>query len=353
MASPMRGPDRPGSAIEVRSARTRPRHDRLRAAPAPRPVRVALVDRRRRRVHARPAHASPARICGPHHDTALMANMPGRRNVHCAPDASISDSIRACRPRSGLGCWNSGCGVLCGDVSSTTRRPLIAMRSSAASTAAGGAVQTRKTASTPSSAASSVSGRVRSPEATSTPGGTAAGSGRRLSTRTGVPVAASWSSTGRPMWPVAPTTRIRSVASGFRVLPVLADPDVDRQRHAERRPRLPSAPSRSPATSSTASARASISSSSWTVRIMRARVAQRRERVVQIDHRALEDVGGRALDRHVHGDALGGRAQHAVAAQDVRARCGGGRRASRRCPSPWLPRWCRRDSARTAGKPAK
>ena len=33
--------------------------------------------------------------------------------------------------------------------------------------------------------------------------------------------------------------------------------------------------------------------------------AVRRQRGVQVDHRALEDVGRRALDRHVHRLALG------------------------------------------------
>ena len=67
-------------------------------------------------------------------------------------------------------------------------------------------------------------------------------------------------------------------------------------------------------------ARASNSSSSCTVRIMRGAVAASvDERRVEVDHRALEDVGGGALDRHVHRDALGRRSHHAVAVVDVRA----------------------------------
>ncbi len=62
-----------------------------------------------------------------------------------------------------------------------------------------------------------------------------------------------------------------AAASALRFLPVLADPDVDRQRHAQRAPRLPSArapprPFRRPPRFG-----ASNSSSSWTVRIIRAR----------------------------------------------------------------------------------
>ena len=61
----------------------------------------------------------------------------------------------------------------------------------------------------------------------------------------------------------------------------------------------------------------SNSSSSWTVRIMRA-LGVRGERGVDVDHRALHDVGGRALNRQVDGHALGGRAELEVAAVQLR-----------------------------------
>ena len=57
----------------------------------------------------------------------------------------------------------------------------------------------------------------------------------------------------------------------LRFLPVLADPDVHGQRHRSAAPRLPSRSRTSAAVSSAASRGASNSSSSWTVRIIRAR----------------------------------------------------------------------------------
>ena len=41
------------------------------------------------------------------------------------------------------------------------------------------------------------------------------------------------------------------------------------------------------------------------------------EPIVDIDHRALDDVGGSALHRRIDGGALGGLAQHAVAGMNI------------------------------------
>ena len=71
----------------------------------------------------------------------------------------------------GFGCWKNGCGVRCGEERKTTRRACDARRSTTAGAVAGGAVQTRKTAPTPCSPASSDSGTVRSPTTTSTAAG--------------------------------------------------------------------------------------------------------------------------------------------------------------------------------------
>ena len=80
----------------------------------------------------------------------------------------------------------------------------------------GGTVQTRKTAQTPRSPASSDSGTVRSPVTTSTlAGSVAAASGRRVSARTGTPASTSRSTTTRPTRPVAPVTSTGAVEVGF------------------------------------------------------------------------------------------------------------------------------------------
>src|SRR6266550_1694884 len=70
-----------------------------------------------------------------------------------------------------------------------------------------GAVQTRNTALTSCSPASSDSGTVRSPATTSTAAGNFAAAGRRVSARTGTPALNNWSTTRRPTRPVAPVTR--------------------------------------------------------------------------------------------------------------------------------------------------
>ena len=74
----------------------------------------------------------------------------------------------------------------------------------------------------------------------------------------------------------------------------------------------------SAAVSSAASRGASNSSSSCTVRIIRAgRPRLRDQRRVDVDHRALEDVGGAALDRDVDRVALRAGADLAVAAGQI------------------------------------
>ena len=95
--------------------------------------------------------------------------------------------MSACSTAMGFGCWKKGCGVWCGDERKTTRRAWVATRSTTAAAVAGGTVQTRKTALTPRSAASSDSGAVRSPVTTSTFAGSAAASGRCVRARTGTP----------------------------------------------------------------------------------------------------------------------------------------------------------------------
>ena len=120
---------------------------------------------------------SPAHISAPHYCLAFAANIPGRRNVHWSPEASIRRSI--CKPSSlaGLGRWNKGCAVLSGAERNTMRRACLAIRSKAGATAAGGATYTRNTVSMPSTHASRVSGSVRSPRTTSTCRGKRAPSG--------------------------------------------------------------------------------------------------------------------------------------------------------------------------------
>ena len=110
----------------------------------------------------------------------------------------------------GFGCWKNGCGVLVRRGEKTTRRACDARRSTTAGAVAGGAVQRRKTAPTPCSAASSDSGTVRSPATTSTAAGSPAVAGRRVSARTGTPAPSSWATTARPTRPVAPVTRTGS-----------------------------------------------------------------------------------------------------------------------------------------------
>jgi hypothetical protein len=89
------------------------------------------------------------------------------------------------------------------------RRTLAASSSMTAGAVAGGAVHTRKTVSTSSSAGSSVSGSVRSPMATSTPSGRdASASALRVRVRMGAPTSSSSSTTALPVRPVAPTIRI-------------------------------------------------------------------------------------------------------------------------------------------------
>ena len=85
----------------------------------------------------------------------------------------------------------------------------------------------------------------------------------------------------------------------------------------------------------------------------RAAAGDGRERGVDVDHRLLQDVGRRALDRHVDGGAFGGGADLAVAVVQIghqaapaehRLHRAGLRRASSSMPSM---------NARTDGKPAK
>ena len=100
----------------------------------------------------------------------------------------MSRSMSAWSTAIGFGCWKKGCGVWCGDERKTTRRAWVARRSTTAGAVVGGAVQTRKTAPTPRSPASSDSGTVRSPVTTSTfAGSVAAASERCVRARTGTP----------------------------------------------------------------------------------------------------------------------------------------------------------------------
>ena len=61
---------------------------------------------------------------------------------------------------------------------------------------------------------------------------------------------------------------------------------------------------------------------------MRAREPAGDQRAVDVDHRALEDVGGAALDREVDGVPLGAGPDLTVAAGQVRAPAGAVRTSS-------------------------
>src|ERR1700674_2262238 len=128
--------------------------------------------------------------------------------VDWSPAAAMSRSISAWSTAIGFGCWKKGCGVWCGDERKTTRRAKVARRSTTAGAVVGGAVQTRKTALTPRSPASSDPGTVRWTVTTSTfAGSVAAASERCVKARTGTPASISRSTTARPTRPVAPVTR--------------------------------------------------------------------------------------------------------------------------------------------------
>ena len=109
--------------------------------------------------------------------------------------------------RHGIRLLEEGVRGLVRDERKTTRRAWVARRSTTAGAVGGGAVQTRKTAPTPRSPASSDSGTVRSPVTTSTfAGSVAAASERCVRARTGTPASMSRSTTTRPTRPVAPVT---------------------------------------------------------------------------------------------------------------------------------------------------
>ena len=99
----------------------------------------------------------------------------------------------------------------------------------------------------------------------------------------------------------------------------------------------------------------SNSSSSCTVRIMRPADPNggSRERRVHVDHRALQDVGGGALDRHVDGDALGRRRGSGRCGWSAPAPAAAGRTSSSRRRSLARPASVWSMKPRTRGKPAK
>jgi hypothetical protein len=127
---------------------------------AERPRRSEDVRHRRGDVR-RPSHRRGPRVEQHVHDRArpssrrLAAVIDGRMIVDSSPAAAISRSISACSTAIGFGCWKNECGVWCGDDRNTTRRARAARRSTTAGALAGGTVQTRKTAPTSRSAASS------------------------------------------------------------------------------------------------------------------------------------------------------------------------------------------------------
>jgi len=69
----------------------------------------------------RPAHDIACRICGAHQLRAFAANIPGRRNVHWSPEASINRSIARHRSQR-IGLLEEGCAVLIGAERNTMRR---------------------------------------------------------------------------------------------------------------------------------------------------------------------------------------------------------------------------------------
>ena len=117
--------------------------------------------------------------------------------------------------------------------------------------------------------------------------------------------------------------------------PVGAEADVDGERHAQLGTRAPSRRARAPRSSSRSLSGTSSTSSSCTVSSMRGSRVGVVERAVEVDHRQLEDVGGRSLHRRVLRHALPHLADAEVVGRQL-ARSGGGGRRSWSCTrAPW------------------
>src|SRR5205807_9208369 len=124
---------------------------------------VAVIDGCRLGSTVRPPDDTVGANRGRPPNNAFDANIPGRMIVDSSPAAAMSRSISAWSTAIGFGCWQKACGAWCGDERKTTRRALVARRSTTAGAVVGGAVQTRKTALTPRSPALSDWGSVTLP----------------------------------------------------------------------------------------------------------------------------------------------------------------------------------------------